>query len=265
MLYRKLTIGALFVVLAAFLFPGLAMGDTLGGATMPDSDKTESSQSLATQAVKKMWVVSGTKTTNSSETYTSKYHYNKSGLLDQVTTAETNGVISLEYDGANLTKFDQQSKWPWNVHSYNIVSKNGKPVSAKSADGALTIKFKYYPSGTIKSCTKISSTGKSTTTYKLNEKGYPVKVATKGVAYPHTEKYTYSKYGDMASQDFMRYKCTYKKGLLMKRGNCKVTYKMVAVDKRYAGLVKAQQWAIRNQNLNGAFGPASFGVGNTAL
>ena len=142
---------------------------------------------------------------------------------------------------------------------------------------------KYYGGKTFK---KLKKTSTTTTAYKLNKKGRITKATSttvyidksKNISSPLTYKYDGKGNLKSISHPYPYYTCTYSYKYSGKHAKTRtykqkysggstygpystsLTYETRKVPKKYAAVVKAQQWALLNGNANRAFGPRSLGL-----
>ena len=285
MLGKKIVAFALSAVLAASLCPGLALAETSTFA----AGQADEVSALSTQSTKTVYVIDevdeaykGTYTdadgNEQTQTFKRKYGLTyRNGLLASLKTG-SNSDITLAYDGINLKKITAQG------NTYSFDSSKGKVRSGTRmmGDSKVTYKFGYNKSGKLtsrKSASyskvdgKLSKISSNTMKYKLN-KGCPVEITVNsidqsGEKHQGTfQKFTYDKNGNIATAENQgegsagTMTNTYDGKRLTKRvsesiwGTYTYTYhyKKVVVNASAASTIAAQQWALLNRNLNGAFG-----------
>ena len=209
-----------------------------------------------------VWVVSQSTTKQSDGKFTTKYTYNKNGLVAKTNSnskyTDDSYTVATQYTYSSknalkkeVSKFNGKANY---TVTYTADSKGRvtKAVYKYVEGGKVTEKYSYDSKGRL---TKASYSGGSSK-YTYNAKGYVVSQKWKSPDDTIKFSYIYDAKGYLKTTKYNgeidgKFKNTYKNGRLVKRvfysgdgtssGKQTITYKKISVPKSLAKMVKAQQ------------------------
>jgi hypothetical protein len=271
-MFKKALAAVISGVVALSLCPGLAFASPLETAELA------SDAQLATQAKTTVYVIESATYSNSYSSSTQQFKYNPSGLVKQAIAQDSWGgtvTYDVSYKNGNISKIkktDANGYTSDTIYNYSFTNKKGKITQVvMSYDGGKNTTKYTYKNGKVATKTSISDTS-SKLNYKY-EKGKLKKIVSASSSTVMSQ-YGYDKKGNVNTirEGLIDYKSslTYKNGKLEKRvttqSNNSTTstitykYKKLSLSKSAAKKAKAQQFSLRNNNINQAFGPVSIGA-----